>query len=42
MAGISYRKQAQLHFIDGNLNAQRYHDKILMPIHLLPSPHVSA
>ena len=29
---ISYRQWTQLHFIDGNLNAQRYHDEILRPI----------
>ena len=28
-AGISYRQQTQLHFIDCNLNAQRYCDGIL-------------
>uniref|UniRef100_A0A4W5RWZ2 Tc1-like transposase DDE domain-containing protein n=1 Tax=Hucho hucho TaxID=62062 RepID=A0A4W5RWZ2_9TELE len=31
-AGISYGQRAQLHFIDGNLNAQRYCDEILRPI----------
>jgi hypothetical protein len=31
-AGISYRQQTQLHFIKGNLNAQRYRDEILRPI----------
>jgi hypothetical protein len=31
-AGISYRQQTQLHFIDGNLNAQRYRDEITRPI----------
>jgi hypothetical protein len=30
--GISYRQQTQLHFIDGSLNAHRYHDEILRPI----------
>jgi hypothetical protein len=30
--GISYRQQTQLHFIDVNLNAQRYSDKIPRPI----------
>ena len=29
---ISYGQQRQLHFIDGNLNAQRYHGDILRPI----------
>ena len=28
-AGISYGQRTQLHFIDGNLNAQRYSDEIL-------------
>ena len=32
-AWISYRQQTQLHFIDGNLNAQRYRDK--MPRHIV-------
>ena len=27
-AGISYGQQINLHFIDGNLNAQRYRDEI--------------
>jgi hypothetical protein len=27
-AGISYGQRTKLHFINGNLNAQRYHDKI--------------
>jgi hypothetical protein len=27
-----YEQQTQLHFIDGNLNAQRYRDEILRPI----------
>ncbi len=31
-AGISYRQRTQVHFIDGNLNAQRSHDEILRPI----------
>ena len=31
-AGISYGQQIQLHFIDGNLYAQRYRDEILRPI----------
>jgi hypothetical protein len=31
-AGISYGLQTQLHFIDGNLNAQRYRYEILRPI----------
>jgi hypothetical protein len=31
-AGISYRQQTQLHFIDGNLNAQKYCEEILRPI----------
>ena len=31
-AGISYGQRTQLHFIDVNLNAQKYHDEILMPI----------
>uniref|UniRef100_A0A4W5N771 ATCAY kinesin light chain interacting caytaxin n=1 Tax=Hucho hucho TaxID=62062 RepID=A0A4W5N771_9TELE len=31
-ASISYVQQTQLHFIYGNLNAQRYRDKILRPI----------
>jgi hypothetical protein len=31
-AGISYGQQTQLHFINENLNAQRYHDEILRPI----------
>ena len=31
-AGISYRQQTQLHFIDGNLKAKRYCDEILRPI----------
>ena len=29
--GISYGQQTQLHFIDGNLTAQRYSDEILRP-----------
>jgi hypothetical protein len=35
MAGISYGQQTQLHFIDGNLNAQRKCDEMLRPIVLL-------
>jgi hypothetical protein len=31
-AGINYVQQTQLHFIDGNLNAQIYCDEILRPI----------
>ena len=31
-AGISYGQRTQLHFNDGKLNAQRYHDEILRPI----------
>ena len=31
-AGISYSQRTQLHFINGNLNAQRYRDEILRPI----------
>ena len=31
-AGISYGQQTQLHFIDGNLNGQRYRGKILRSI----------
>ncbi|KAK6291801.1 hypothetical protein J4Q44_G00375860 [Coregonus suidteri] len=31
-ADISYGQPTQLHFIDGNLNAQRYRDEILRPI----------
>ena len=30
-AGISYGKGTQLHFINGNLNAQRYRDVIFRP-----------
>ena len=30
--GISYGQRTQLHFIDGNLNAQRYRDEILRSI----------
>jgi hypothetical protein len=41
LAGISYKEQIQLHFIDGNLNTQRYCDEILRPIVVPPSPHVS-
>ena len=31
-AGISYGQRTQLHFIDGNCNAQRYRDELLRPI----------
>ena len=31
-AVISYGQRTQLHFIDGNLNAQRNRDKVLRPI----------
>jgi hypothetical protein len=31
-AGISYGQRTPLHFIDGNLNEQRYHGEILRPI----------
>jgi hypothetical protein len=31
-AGISYRQRTQLHFIDDNLNAQKYSEEILKPI----------
>jgi hypothetical protein len=31
-AGISYGQRTQLHFIDGNLNAQRCRDEILRSI----------
>jgi hypothetical protein len=31
-AGISYRQQAALYFINGNLKAQKYCDKIQRPI----------
>ena len=31
-AGISYRQQTQVHFINGNLNSQRYCDEILRHI----------
>ena len=30
-AGISYGQRTQLHFFNGNLNAQRYRDEILRP-----------
>ena len=30
--GLSYEQQTQLHFINGNLNAQNYSDKFLRPI----------
>ena len=33
--GINYEQRTQLHFIDGNLNTQRYRDEILRPIVLL-------
>jgi hypothetical protein len=29
---LSYGQRTQLHFIDGNFNAQRYRDEILRPI----------
>jgi hypothetical protein len=35
-AGISYGQQKPLHFIYGNLNAQRYRDEILLFIFILP------
>ena len=38
-AGISYGQQTQLHFIDGNLNAQRYCHEILRPI-VVPFIHL--
>ena len=43
LAGISYGQRTQLHFIDGNFNAQRYCDEILRPIaiHPPPSTHIS-
>jgi hypothetical protein len=31
-AGISYGQLTQLHFLDGNLNAQRYRYEIMRPI----------
>ena len=31
-ASISYGQRKQLHFIDSNLNAQRYRDELLRPI----------
>ena len=31
-AGISYGQRTQLHFIDGNFNAQKYREEILSPI----------
>ncbi len=34
-AGICYEQQTRVHFIDGILNAQRYHDEILRPIAVL-------
>ena len=45
--GISYGQQTQLHFIDVNLNAQRYRDEIAIhPHHFMfqhdnPRPHVA-
>ena len=35
MGSISYGQRTQLHFNYGNLNAQRYRDKILRPIVVL-------
>ena len=40
-AGISYGKQTQLHFIDGNSNAQRYRDDITSFQHDNAQPHVA-
>ena len=44
-ADISYRQRIPFHFIDGNLNAQRYHDEILEAhchaSYPPPSPYVS-
>ncbi|XDV29487.1 hypothetical protein PO909_032606 [Leuciscus waleckii] len=37
-AGVCYGQRTQVHFIDGILNAQRYHDEILRPI-VLPFIH---
>ena len=37
-AGICYGLQTQLHYIDGNLNGQRYCDEILKPI-VVPFVH---
>jgi hypothetical protein len=31
-AAISYGQQTHFHFIDGNLNAQKYRDQYLRPI----------
>ena len=31
-AGKSYGQRTELHFTDGNLNTQRYHDEIVRPI----------
>ncbi len=31
-ASVGYGQRTQVHFIDGILNAQRYHDEILWPI----------
>jgi thiosulfate reductase cytochrome b subunit len=49
LAGISYGKRTQLHFINGDFNAQRYRDEILRPIavpfichHLLMFQHDNA
>uniref|UniRef100_A0A8C7VZE4 Calsyntenin-1 n=1 Tax=Oncorhynchus mykiss TaxID=8022 RepID=A0A8C7VZE4_ONCMY len=39
-AGINYGQQTQLHYIDGNLHAQRYRDKILSPIDMSPIERV--
>ena len=38
-AGTSYGQQTQLQFIDGNMNAQRYHGEILRPI-VVPFIHL--
>uniref|UniRef100_A0A8C8I9W9 Calsyntenin-1 n=1 Tax=Oncorhynchus tshawytscha TaxID=74940 RepID=A0A8C8I9W9_ONCTS len=35
-----YGQRTQLHYIDGNLHAQRYRDKILSPIDMSPIEHV--
>ena len=42
-ASISYRQRTQLHFIYGNLNAQRYRDEIRRPMfqHDNARPHVA-
>ncbi len=37
-AGVCYGQRTQVHFIDGILNTQRYHDEILRPI-VLPFIH---